>query len=398
MRLEVRILQSNLKLDTRLVRVGVGRDPQTGAISTPIHQVATFQHEALGHSTGYDYSRTSNPTRLALEESIANLEGGCAGFAFASGMAAAAAVLDLFAPSDHLIVTEDLYGGTYRLLEQVVLPRGGPQVTFVDTSDINAVREAIRPETRGLFLETPTNPVLKIADLARLRQLTAEHNQLLIVDNTFMTPYLQRPLQFGADIVLHSASKYLSGHNDVIAGLVVAREPDIAERIAFLQNAVGAILGPQDSWLVLRGMKTLALRMERHEQNAMRLATWLANHPLVTDVYYPGLSGHPGHDLQKKQADGHGGMVSFRVVRPELVPVILKEVKLILFAESLGGVETLITYPTTQTHADMPLELRKQLGIDDTLLRLSVGIEHVDDLIADLDQALAKAKEATVIE
>ena len=388
-------MDQDFKLESRIVHVGVGRDKATGSVSTPIYQTATFQHEAFGRSTGFDYSRTSNPTRLALEEAIADLEQGSAGFAFASGMAAIACIMELFRPEDHLVVTEDLYGGTYRLFQQILLPRGGPKATFVDTSNLDAVRSAIRPETRGLFVETPTNPILKIADLKGLRQLADEHGLLLIVDNTFLTPFFQQPLQFGADIVVHSASKYLSGHNDVVAGLVAVRDRQLAERVGFLQNAIGGILGPQDSWLVLRGIKTLAVRMERHASNALRIAQWLSEHPLITEVYYPGLEHHPGHDIQQQQARGNGGMVSFRVVSPSLVPPLLSNLRLILFAESLGGVESLLTYPKTQTHADIPEDMLNRLGIDDCLLRFSVGIENADDLIADLDQALRLAGEET---
>ena len=386
-------MHRDLKLESKLVHVGVGRDKSTGSVSTPIYQTATFQHEAFGRSTGFDYSRTSNPTRQALEEAIADLEQASAGFAFASGMAAIACIMELFQPGDHLVVTEDLYGGTYRFFQQVLLPRGGPKATFVDTSDLEAVKSAIRPETRGLFVETPTNPILKIADMNGLRQLADEHGLLFIVDNTFLTPYFQQPLQFGADLVIHSASKYLSGHNDVVAGLVAVRDQQLAEKVGFFQNAVGGILGPQDSWLVLRGIKTLAVRMERHASNALRVAQWLREHPLVTEVYYPGLEQHPGHELQQKQARGHGGMVSFRVRHASLVPPLLGHLRLILFAESLGGVESLLTYPKTQTHADIPEDMLNRLGIDDRLLRLSVGIENADDLIADLDQALRLAGE-----
>lgn len=385
--------KSEFKIETDLVRAGVGQDPRTGSVSTPIYQTSTFQHRKLGESTGFDYSRTSNPTRQALEEAIARLEQGRRGFAFASGMAAVSAVLGLFAPSDHLVVTEDLYGGTYRLIEQVLAPLGGPRATFVDTSDLSAVEQAIRPQTKALFVETPTNPILKVADLAGLRRLADQHGLLLIVDNTFLTPYLQRPLTMGADIVVHSASKYLSGHNDVVSGLAVANDSGLAERIGFLQNSIGAIPGPQDCWLMLRGIKTLAVRMDRHQENAQRIAEWLSTHPQVTRVYYPGLPDHPGYELQRNQADGCGGMISFRVRTPEMVAPVLANLKIILFAESLGGVESLLTYPKTQTHADMPEELLNRLGIDGTLLRLSVGIEHADDLIADLDQALNKAAE-----
>lgn len=357
-----------MKLTTALVHAGVRRDPTTGAVAVPIYQCATFQHPALGRSTGYDYSRSKNPTRDALEEALARLEGGARGLAFSSGMAAIHAVLQLLGSEDHIIVTEDLYGGTYRMLEQVLrLPH-----SFVDTTDLAAVRAAVRKSTRAILLETPTNPLMKTADIAAIAAIAREAGALLIVDNTFMTPYLCRPLELGADIVVHSATKYLCGHNDVVAGALVARDPNLGERLYFFQNAVGAILGPQDSFLVIRGIKTLALRMERHQENARHIAAFLREHPAVTAVHYPGF----------------GGMLSFEVREIGLVAQVLERVRLCLFAESLGGVETLITYPTTQTHADIPADVRARIGLTDRLLRLSVGIEDADDLIADLAQAL----------
>lgn len=357
-----------MKLTTRLVHAGVRRDSAYGAISVPIYQSASFQHPALGRSTGYDYSRSGNPTRDALETTLAQLEGGARGLAFASGMAALACALRLFGSEDHLIVTEDLYGGTYRLLEQVLrIPH-----TYVDTTDLSAVRAALRPNTRGILVESLTNPQMKRADLGALSALCRETGALLLVDNTFLTPYFCRPLEQGADVVIHSATKYLAGHNDVVAGALVTRDAAVGDQLYCIQNAEGAILGPQDSWLVIRGLKTLALRMERHQQNAAEVAAWLRQHPLVEQVSYPGV----------------GGMLSFTVVRPELVPQVLRRVRLILFAESLGGVETLITFPAVQTHADIPEDVRERLGITDRLLRLSVGVEDAEDLIADLKQAL----------
>jgi cystathionine gamma-synthase len=334
----------------------------------PVHHAATYQHSGLGKSTGYDYSRTRNPTREALETGLARLEGGARGLAFASGMAALHCALQLFRPGEHLVVTEDLYGGTYRLLEQVL----DLQISYVDATDLAAVRAALQPNTRGILVETLTNPMLKVADVSGLAVIAREAGALLIIDNTFLTPYLVRPLDLGADIVVHSASKYLSGHNDVLAGAVVAKDPAIGDRLYFYQNAIGAVLGPQDCWLLIRGMKTLALRMERQEANARRVAAWLHEQPLVDAVHDPGV----------------GGMVSFSVVDAALVAHLLGRLELILFAESLGGVESLITYPATQTHADIPVDLRERLGITDRLLRLSVGIEDADDLIADLAQAL----------
>ncbi|MHC1758051.1 MAG: PLP-dependent aspartate aminotransferase family protein [Negativicutes bacterium] len=373
--------------ESRVVHAGVCTDSATGAISTPIYQTATFRHPALGQSTGYDYSRTKNPTRQAVEQAIATLEQGVAGFAFASGMAAISTVLMLFQPGDHLIVSEDCYGGTYRVLDKIFAPMG-LQATFVDSSSTEALAGAVLPNTRAILVETPTNPLMKIVDLRKLVGLARMNNLLTIVDNTFLTPYLQRPLEIGADIVIHSGSKYLSGHNDVVCGLAVAREKVLGDKIGFLQNALGTILGPQDSWLLLRGMKTLALRMEKHNSNAMVVAEWLCEHPKVARVYYPGISEHPGHTTQMEQADGHGGMISFLVTEAELVPQVLARVQMLRFAESLGGVESLITFPAVQTHADIPVDIREKLGITDRLLRLSVGIEHPGDIIEDLAQAL----------
>lgn len=375
-----------MHMETKLVRAGIGKDSRTGAISTPIYQAATFEHPRLGESTGYDYSRTANPTRTVLEETAASLECGTTGAAFASGMAAVTAVLHLFAPGDHLVVTEDLYGGTYRVLREV-LDIYGVQTSFADTSCLAAVEAAIQSNTKAIFVETPTNPLMKVSDIPGIVELAKVHGLLTIVDNTFMTPYLQRPLELGADIVIHSASKYLGGHNDVIAGLVVTREASWGERIRFIQNATGAILGPQDSWLLLRGMKTLALRMERQQHNAQTIAEWLRGQPQVEAVYYPGLADHTGYEVNRKQASGAGGMLSFTVKEEELVPYLLENLKLITFAESLGGVESLITFPARQTHADIPEEIRERLGISNRLLRLSVGIENVNDILEDIKEA-----------
>lgn len=376
-----------MKIETMIVQAGVERNERTGAVSFPVYHSATFRHPALGESTGYDYSRTKNPTRDAVERAIASLEGGTAAFCFSSGMAAITTVLMMFRSGDHVVFTDDLYGGTYRLQRQVLAPLG-IEGTFVDTSRIDAVRAAVRDNTVAIFVESPTNPLMKIADIPALAELARSRGALLIVDNTFLTPYFQQPLRLGAHIVVHSATKYLAGHNDVVAGAAVTADETLAERIGFLQNAVGAILGPQDAWLLLRGMKTLALRMDRHQHNAALLARWLQQHPKVRRVYYPGLSDHPGADLLQRQARGCGGMLSFSVDSPDTVRRVLARVKVFSFAESLGGVESLITYPMVQTHADIPAEELVRLGIDDTLLRASVGIEHIDDLIADLDQAL----------
>ncbi len=372
--------------ETRLAQAGSRRDPATGAISLPLYYSSTFQHPALGQSTGYDYSRSANPTRSALEETMAALEGGARACAFASGLAAIDAVLRLFAPGDTLLVSEDLYGGTFRLLEKIYRPLG-LRTVFADTADTPAV-EALLAEhgdtVKAVFVELPTNPLLKVADLAALARAAHEHGALLIVDNTFLTPYLCRPFEHGADITVYSATKYLGGHNDVVAGVAVAKERGLGERLAFLQNAAGAILGPQDSWLLVRGLKTLALRLDRQQQNALSVAQFLAAHPRVRKVFYPGLPDDPGHERLCRQSSGCAAMLSFEVDDPQRVPVILAGVKTILFAESLGGVESLITFPAVQTHADMDPALRERLGIHDRLLRLSVGVEHIDDLLTDL--------------
>lgn len=377
-----------MKLSTQAVQIGLQWDSRTGAVTVPIYQTATFKHPALGESTGYDYSRSGNPTRQNLEEGIARLDGGCRGFAYASGMAAIANLLLLFRKGDHLIVTEDLYGGTYRLFEKI-FRQYDLDFTYVDTSNIAEVQSAIRPETKALFVESLTNPLLKVADIQGLAGLCRERGILCIVDNTFLTPYLQRPLDLGADITVYSATKYLAGHNDTVAGLIVVKDPALAEQVYFLQNSVGAVLGPQDSWLVIRGMKTLAIRLDRQQENALKIARWLEQHPFVQKVHYPGLPDHPGHGQLQKLAKGFGAMVAFEVSDPALVEQLLLKTEVISFAESLGGVETLITFPQVQTHADILPEIRARLGINDCLLRLSVGIEDGDDLIADLDRAFS---------
>jgi cystathionine gamma-synthase/cystathionine beta-lyase len=375
-----------MNISTQAVQIGLDWDTRTGAVTVPIYQTATFRHPGLGRSTGYDYSRSGNPTRQALEEGIARLDGGARGFAYASGMAAIANLLLLFKRGDHLIVTEDLYGGTYRLFEKI-FSRYDLSFTYVDTSDLEAVRNAVRPETRALFVESLTNPLLKVADIASLASLCRERGLLCIVDNTFLTPYLLRPLDLGADITVYSATKYLSGHNDTVAGLVVVKDPQLAETVYFHQNSVGAVLGPQDSWLTIRGMKTLSVRLDRQQENARRIAEWLYSHARVHKVLYPGLPEHPGHTLLKEQARGFGAMIAFEVDDHSLVERLLMRTKVISFAESLGGVESLITFPEGQTHADIEPEIRERLGINNVLLRLSVGIEDADDLIADLAQA-----------
>lgn len=373
--------------ETELVQIGVGRDEQTGAISVPIHPSATYRHPAVGQSTGFDYTRSGNPTRQALEEGLAQLEGGVRALAFASGMAALTTFFLHFAKGDHIIVSEDLYGGTYRVLDQI-FSNFGLSASYVDTTQCAEVEKAITSDTRALLIETPGNPLLGIADLEELGALCRRNQLLYAVDNTFMTPILQRPIDFGADVVLHSGTKYLGGHSDLCSGVLVTRTAELGDRFYFLQNSTGAILPPQDSWLLIRSLKTLSLRMERHCENAREIAAWLNVHPRVGKVYYPGLTSHPGHELTKKQCKDFGGMLSFRVESPEHARQVLERLQLISFAESLGGVESLMTLPALQTHGDIPTEERERLGICESLLRLSVGIETAADIIADLEQAL----------
>lgn len=374
-------------LESRIVQLGVGRDETTGAISFPIYPSATYRHPGVGESTGFDYTRSGNPTRQILEEGLALLEGGSRGLAFASGMAALTTLFLHFSSGDHVIVSEDLYGGTYRLLEQI-FAKLGISASYVDTADTAAVAAAITPQSRALLLETPGNPLLGVSDIAALATICRQHNLLFCVDNTFLTPVLQRPLDLGADVVIHSGTKYLGGHNDLCSGVLVAKDVALGERLYFLQNATGGVLPPQDCWLLIRSLKTLTLRMERHCQNALQIARWLQRQPQVTAVYYPGLEDHPGHELSKQQCSGFGGMLAFRVASPELARQVLKKIALISFAESLGGVESLLTLPAIQTHGDIPEAERERRGICASLLRFSVGIENVDDLIADLEQAL----------
>jgi cystathionine beta-lyase/cystathionine gamma-synthase len=375
------------RMETRLAHAGTCRDEKTGAISMPVYQTATFRHPALGQSTGFDYSRSGNPTRAALEEAIAEIEGGSRGLAFTSGMAAMDCLFRIFSPGDSVAVTEDPYGGTFRLLDKVFRPMG-INIIFVDTSQFGAVEEVLDKGVKAILVETVTNPMLRIADIAAIARMAAEKTSLTVVDNTFLTPCIQRPLELGADVVLHSATKYLSGHNDVLAGLLVTREKELGDKLYFYQNSTGAVLSPWDSWLTLRGLKTLPLRMERQQENAARIAQWLQGHPHVTKVLYPGLPNHPGHDILKTQAKGFGAIVSFEVDDPPLVLRILSRVEVFLFAESLGGVESLITFPAVQTHADVDPAIRERLGINDRLLRLSIGIEAAEDLIDDLASAM----------
>jgi cystathionine gamma-lyase/cystathionine beta-lyase/cystathionine gamma-lyase/homocysteine desulfhydrase len=373
---------------TDAIHVGQEPDPATGAIVVPIYQTSTFVQEELGKHKGYEYARTSNPTRAALERNLAALERGQFGFAFASGMAAINALMTLFKPGDHIVAGHNLYGGTFRLFDRV-LKDSGLSFRYANTCRLEEVEKASGPNTRLLYTETPTNPVMEITDITAAARLAHKHGALLAVDNTFMSPYFQRPLELGADLVIHSTTKYLNGHSDGIGGAVILNDAELAARLKFIQNAAGAILGPFDSWLVLRGVKTLAVRMERHNSNGLAVARYLAEHPKVKKVYYPGLPSHPQHELAKNQMTGFGGMLAFETGSLENARTVLKSFRLCSLAESLGGVETLISHPATMTHAIVPPEERQRLGITDGLVRISVGIEDVEDLIADLDQALA---------
>ncbi len=377
-----------MKDRTIQVRGNQGYDKTTGAISQPIYQTATFRHPGFQQSTGYDYSRVLNPTREELEKTLALLEDGHRCWAFSSGMAAIGSLLKMFAPGDHILLSEDLYGGTVRLAAKVY-SRYGIVFEYVDTSDTAVIKEHLRPETKAIFVETPSNPMMKITDLTVAAELAHANGAIFIVDNTFLSPHFQKPLHFGADIVIHSGTKYLCGHNDVVAGFVVIRNlPEIEALLELVYKSEGASLGPFDSWLMLRSLKTLGIRLDKQEENAKKIARWLQSAPSVTDVYYPGLADQPGYEISKQQTTGFGGMISFRVKTPEIAKASLGRLQLIYFAESLGGVETLLTYPIEQTHKETPPELLAKAGVDDRLLRLSVGIEDVEDLIADLEQAI----------
>lgn len=359
-----------------------GKTENYGAISYPIYQTATYAHPGVGKSTGYDYSRLQNPTREQLEKTVANLEGGIDAFALSSGMAAITLLMELFEPGDHIIAEADLYGGSIRLFDNVS-KKNHYEFTYLDCSNED-IEGAIRENTKAIYLETPTNPMMHISDISEIARIARRHNLLLIVDNTFLSPYFQNPLELGADVVIHSGTKFLGGHNDTLAGFLVTNREDIQDKLRFLIKTTGAGLAPFDSWLILRGIKTLGLRMERSQENAMKLAGWLKEQPIVKQVFYPGLPTHPGYEIIKKQARGFGSMLTFQVDTKEHALKILERVRLIKFAESLGGVETLITYPTTQTHADVPEEVRLKNGITPCTLRVSVGIEDYEDLLQEL--------------
>jgi cystathionine beta-lyase/cystathionine gamma-synthase len=380
-------LPERARFDTVCIHAGQTPDPATGAIVTPIYQTATYVQEALGRHKGYEYARTQNATRAALEANVAAIENGKAGFAFASGMAAIGAVMTILGAGDHVVVTDNTYGGTWRLFERV-LRKYRLDFTYVDTSSLEEIERAMRPETKMLFVETPTNPVLRLTDLAAACDAAHRHGAMVVVDNTFASPCLQRPIDFGADVVMHSTTKFLNGHSDSVGGILVAVRDDHIEWLQFVQNAEGAILGPMDAWLVLRGTKTLPIRMERHNRNGQALAEFLAAHPKVTRVYYPGLATHPQHALARRQMRGFGGLIAFQVGSFEKARTVLDNVSLMALAESLGGVETLISHPALMTHASVPADRRQRIGITDDMIRISAGIEDIDDLKDDLSQAL----------
>ena len=380
------------KTGTALIHGGIYGDRTTGAVNTPIYQTSTYEQQGLGENTGWEYSRTGNPTRAALEALIAELEGGIAGFAFGSGMAAITAVLTLFKAGDKVIISSNVYGGTFRVLDKV-FKSFGLGYEIVDTSDLAKLEKSITPDVKAILVESPANPLLTVTDLAAVAKIAKSRGILSIVDNTFMTPYLQRPIQLGVDIVVHSATKYLGGHSDLVAGLVVVNDPVLAERLAFIQNATGGVLGPFDSFLLIRGIKTLGVRLDRHVENAEKAAVFLKNHPAVKKVYYPGLPDAQGYEINKRQAKNGGAMISFELDERHNIRKFFKALNLIALAESLGGVESLVCHPASMTHASIPKEVREKVGITDGLIRLSVGIEDIEDLLADLEQAIAESEE-----
>ncbi len=378
-----------MKFSTKAIHAGQGPDQTSGAIITPIYQTSTYAQSGMGEHKGYEYARTGNPTRTALENCVAALENGQYGLAFSSGMAAESAVLSLLSAGDHIVSCDDLYGGTYRIFERI-MGRYNVETSYVTAGDIAEYEKALRPNTKLIWLETPTNPLLSLIDIQAVVDIAHSHNSLLVVDNTFSSPYFQHPLDLGADIVLHSTTKYINGHSDVIGGIVVTNEQEQYEAMKFYQNAAGGVPGPFDAWLTLRGLKTLALRMRQHEENALAVAKYLAEHPRVEQVYYPGLPSHPDHELAKRQMSGFGGMVSFQF-KGTLADVehIVRRFKVFTFGESLGGVESLVCHPASMTHGSIPQEIREARGLTDTLLRLSVGIEDIEDILGDLEQVLA---------
>ncbi|WP_400210129.1 trans-sulfuration enzyme family protein [Methanomethylophilus alvi] len=380
-----------MKTDTQLIHGHGGEDPRTGAVNVPIYQTSTFRQPELGHCLGYEYSRTGNPTREAVEKEIAVLEGGVAGFAFGSGMAAITAVLSLFKSGDRIVIGSNVYGGTFRVLDKV-FNNFGITYTIADTLDLDAFEKSIADDVVAVLVESPANPLMFVTDLKAVSEIARRHGILTIVDNTFMTPYLQKPLELGADIIVHSATKYLGGHSDLVAGLVVVNDEKLAERIAFLQNATGGVLGPFDSFLLLRGIKTLGVRMDRHCSNAQYIAEYLQKSPAVSKVYYPGLESDSGYEVNSRQARAGGGMISFELAEGYDHRKFLSSTKIIALAESLGGVESLVCHPASMTHASIPKDIREKVGITDGLIRLSVGIEDKDDLVEDIEQALEASK------
>ena len=379
--------KEGLAFESKAVHGALGCDPCTGSVSFPIYQSATFKHKTFGVGTGFYYTRLENPTRQELERTMAILENGYEAFAFTSGQAANMCVFGMLKKGDHVLLSDDIYGGTFRICDEIFTPLGA-EFTYVDMSDIDEVKRNIRPETKMFFVETPTNPMMKVADIEELSKIAKENGALLVVDNTFMTPYFQRPIEHGADIVVHSATKYICGHNDVVAGIAVVTNENLAEHFRAQIKSRGNGLGPFESWLLLRGLKTLALRMEKHHKNSLKVANWLRTQPKVKKVYYVGFEDHKDYAVTMKQTSGFSGMISFELDSFESAKKLLSDVKLVLFAESLGGVETLITYPLTQTHESTPPDVREKLGINERFIRISIGIEDADDIIADLDRAL----------
>ena len=380
------------EIDSALIHGGIYGDKQTGAVNVPIYQTSTYEQEGLGQNKGYEYSRTGNPTRADLEALIAELEGGIAGFAFASGMAAITAVLSLFQTGDKIIISSNVYGGTFRVLDKV-FNHFGITYAIEDTTDIPALDKKITPDVKAILVESPATPLLTVTDLKAVAELAQKHGILSIVDNTFMTPYLQRPIALGVDIVVHSATKYLGGHSDLVAGLVVVNNKELAERLAFIQNSTGGVLQPFDSFLLIRGIKTLGVRLDRHVENAEKAAEFLKNHEAVKKVYYPGLPDAQGYEITKKQAKNGGAMISFELYENYDIKTFFRSLKLVALAESLGGVESLVCHPASMTHASIPYETRQKIGITDGLIRLSIGIENISDILEDLDQAIAESRD-----
>ena len=384
-------MKSYKHIESAFIQGGIYGDKTTGAVNVPIYQTSTYEQSALGENTGWEYSRTGNPTRAAVEALIAELEGGTHGFAFASGMAAIAAVLNLFKAGDRVVISSNVYGGTFRILDKI-FKNFKLEYTIVDTTNLDNLENALSPDVKAILIESPANPLLTVTDLAGASALSKKHGILTIVDNTFMTPYLQRPLELGADIVVHSATKYLGGHSDLIAGLVVVKDERLAERLAFIQNATGGVLAPFDSFLLIRGIKTLAVRLDRHVQNAETIAARLKENRAVKKVYYPGLPDAQGYEINKRQAKNGGAVISFELKENYDIKKFFKSLHLIALAESLGGIESLVCHPATMTHASIPYEIRQKVGITDGLIRLSVGIEHIDDLLSDLEQAIKESE------